>query len=252
MDLPPRTVRYRLQRLRETEVLGSTRVVVIERKLGLGECILLVNATARGSEMLPDIFHAIDTIYHNSTTFGKYNGFLAYSLYSLSSTTLTDRILDELQKYELISDSFVFHILDFDVKLADYRHFNPALGWVWNWGEWRDQIPKTLKSKKKLTLPLDEVQPIVDFDTNDVLILKHLFDDGDVTQRKLAEVLSLSEAQVNRRIHRLEDEGIIKGYRSAVDTSANEMSIICFLILENPQDQILSVFYILIPQFLPR
>jgi DNA-binding Lrp family transcriptional regulator len=218
-------------------------VVAIERKLGLGECIFLVNATARGAEVLPEVFHSIDTIYHSSPTYGKYSGFLAYSLYSLSSATITDRILEELRKFELISDFFIFHIIDFDVKLADYRDFDPTLGWAWNWSEWRDQIPKTLKSKKKFTLSMDEVQSLVDFDTIDVLILKHLFDDGDITQRKLAEVLSLSETQVNKRIRRLEDAGIIKGYRSEVSTSDNEMSIICFLILENPQDQILSVFY---------
>ena len=218
-------------------------MVAIERKLGLGECIFLVNATARGAEVLSEVFHSIDAIYHYSPTYGKYNGFLGYSLYSLSSTTITDGILEELQKIELISDFFIFHIIDFDVKLADYRDFNPTFGWVWNWSEWRDQIPKTLKSKKKLALPMDEVQSLVDFDTIDVLILKHLFDDGDITQKKLAEALSLSEAQVNKRIRRLEDEGIIKGYRSEVNTSDNEMSIICFVMLEKPQDQLLSIFY---------
>lgn len=243
LDLPPRTVRYRLQRLRETGVLKSTRVVAIERKLGLGECIFLVDATAHGAEVLPEVFQSIDTIYHNSPTYGKYNGFIGYSLYSLSSTTITDRILEDLRKFELISDFFIFHIIDFDVKFADYHDFNPAFGWTWDWSEWRDKIPKTLKSKKKFALPMDEVQPLVDFDSIDVAILRHLFDDGDITQRKLAEVLSLSEAQVNKRIRRLEDEGIIKGYRSVVNTSANEMSIICFIILEEPQDQLLSVFY---------
>jgi hypothetical protein len=218
-------------------------VVAIERKLGLGECIFLVNATARGAEVLSEVFHSIDAIYHYSPTYGKYNGFLGYSLYSLSSTTITDRILEELQKFELISDFFIFHIIDFDVKLADYRDFNSAFGWAWNWSEWRDQIPKTLKSKKKLALPMDEVQSLVDFDTIDVLILKYLFDDGDITQKKLAEALSLSEAQVNKRIRRLEDEGIIKGYRSEVNTFDNEMSIICFVMLEKPQDQLLSIFY---------
>ncbi len=217
--------------------------MALERKMGLGERIFLVNTTPRGSEILPDIFHAIDTIYHNSPTYGQYNGFLAYSLYSLSSPRIIRRILERITKAELITDFFIFDITDFDAKPADYSHFNSGLGWVWDWSSWRDQIPQTLKSKKKLKLSLDEVQSIVDFDTNDILILKHMFDDGDITQKKLAKLLSLSEAQVNKRVRRLEDEGIIKGYRSTMCATENELNLICFIELENPDDNTLSVFY---------
>ncbi|MHA1962947.1 MAG: winged helix-turn-helix transcriptional regulator [Candidatus Thorarchaeota archaeon] len=243
LGLPPRTVRYRLKRLRETGVLSPTRVMALERKMGLGENIVLVNTTPQGAEVLPDIFHAIDTIYHNSPTYGRFNGFLVYSLYSLSSPRLIRRILEEIQKAELISDCFIFDITDFDAKPADYDHFNSGLGWVWDWGTWRDQIPKLLKSKKKFKLPMEEVQSIVDFDAHDVQILKYMFDDGEITQKKLAKILSLSEAQVNKRIRRLEDEGIIKGYTSTVCATENELSFICFIELEKPQDQILSAFY---------
>ena len=134
LDLPPRTVRYRLKRLRETGVLSPTRVIAIERKLGLGENIFLVNATRRGFEVLSDIFHSIDTIYHNSPTYGLYNGYLVHSLYSLSAPRITRRILEELQKAELITDFFIFDITDFNAKPVDYGHFNSGLGWVWDWG----------------------------------------------------------------------------------------------------------------------
>ena len=211
--------------------------------MGLGENMFLVNTTRRGSEILPDIFHAIDTIYHNSSTYGQYNGFLVYTLYSLSSPRITRRILETLQKSELITDFFIFDITDFDAKPADYSHFNSGLGWVWDWSGWRDQIPKTLKSNKQLKFPLNEVQSIVEFDTTDVHILKHMFDDGEITQKKLAEVLSLSEAQVNKRVHRLEDEGIIKGYRSTMCSTEEELNLICFVEMDEPQDQVLSVFY---------
>jgi DNA-binding Lrp family transcriptional regulator len=211
--------------------------------MGLGESILLVNTTPQGEKVIPDIFHAIDTIYHNSPTYGKYNGYLVYSLYSLSSPRITRRILERIREHDLISDFFIFDITDFDAKPADYEYFNPALGWSWDWNNWRDQIPKTLKSSKKFKLHLDEVQTIVDYDTNDVLILKYMFDDGEITQKRLAKLLSLSEAQVNKRIKRLEAEGIIKGYRSSLCATDDELNIICFIELEKPDDRILSVFY---------
>lgn len=241
--IPSRTVRYRLKRLREIGVLSPTRVLAIERKMGLGENIFLVNTTPEGEKIIPDIFHAIDTVYHNSPTYGKYNGFLAYSLYSLSSPRITLRILEKLQENDLITDFFIFDITDFDAKPANYKHFNPALGWSWDWDSWRDQIPKTLKSTMKFNVPLDEVQTIVDYDTNDVLILKHMFDDGEITQKRLARILSLSEAQVNKRIKRLEAEGIIKGYRSSLCDIDDELNLICFIELKKPDDGLLSVFY---------
>ncbi len=224
-------------------MLSPTRVIAIERKLGLGENIWLVNATPRGFKLLPDIFHAIDTIYHNSPTYGLYNGYLVHSLYSLSTPRITRRILEELQKAELITDFFIFDITDFNAKPVDYSHFNSGLGWVWDWSAWSEQIPKTLRSKEKFKLPLDELQPIVDFDSHDVHILKHMFDDGEITQKKLAELMSLSEAQVNKRIRRLEKVGIIKGYRTTVNANKDELNLNCFIELDKPNDKILSVFY---------
>lgn len=241
--IPSRTVRYRLKRLRETGVLGPTRVLAIERKMGLGENMFLVDTTPFGETVIPDIFHAIDTIYHNSPTYGKFTGYLVYSLYSLSSPRITRRILERLQEENLITDFFIFDITDFDAKRADYQHFNPTLGWNWDWNRWREEIPQTITSRKKFKLPLNEVQPILDFDTYDVLILKHMFDDGEITQKRLAEILSMSEAQVNKRIKRLESEGIIKGYRASLSATDDELNTVCFIELQKPTDRILSVFY---------
>jgi DNA-binding Lrp family transcriptional regulator len=217
--------------------------MTLERKLGLGENICLVDATRKGVELLPDVFHAIDTIYYNSPTYGNYNGFLIFSLYSLSSPRITLRILEELQKTELISNFFIYDITDFDYKPADYSYYNSGLGWVWDWSKWRDQIHETLNSKKKFKLPMTEVQSIAEFDNHDILILKHLFDDGEITQKKLAKILDLSEAQVKKRIRRLEDEGIIKGFKSTVCVTEKELALICFIELERPEDSVLAAFY---------
>nr|KXH74659.1 MAG: hypothetical protein AM325_16470 [Candidatus Thorarchaeota archaeon SMTZ1-45] len=243
MNIPARTVRYRLKRLRETGVVGPTSVLTLERKLGLGENIFLVDATPKGIKFLPDVFHAIDTIYFNSPTYGTYNGYLAFSLYSLSSPRITHRILEEMQKTDLVSDFFIFDITDFNYKSADYSYFNSALGWVWDWSKWKDQIQDILRSKKKFDIRLEEVQSIAEFDKYDILILKHMFDDGEITQKKLAKILGLSETLVNKRIHRLEDEGIIKGYKSTVCTTENELNLICFIELDRPENPALAAFY---------
>jgi predicted transcriptional regulator len=238
-------VRYRLKRLRETGVLGPTCVTTLERKLGLGENICLVDATKRGVELLPDIFHAIDTIYYNSPTYGRYNGYIIFSLYALSSPRITRRILEELQKVELITNFFIFDITDFDSKPAEYEHYSSGIGWVWDWNQWIDQIQDILKSKSTFELPMEEVQGISEFDKYDIMILRHMFDDGEITQKKLADILDLSEAQVNKRIRRLEDEGVIKGYKSSVCATDDELGIICFIELEKPENPALEAFYTL-------
>jgi len=242
LDIPARTVRYRLKRLRETGILGPACVLTFERRLGLGEHIFLVDTTRKGTHYLPDVFHAIDTIYHNSPTYGNYNGYIAFALYSLSSPRITRRILEELQKTELISDFFIFDITDFIYKPADYSFYNSSLGWVWDWSEWKDQCQDVLRSKKQFDFPMEEVQSIAEFDKHDILILRHMFDDSEITQKKLANVLGISEALVNKRIRRLEDEGIIKGYKSTVCAIENEISLICFFELEQPEDPVLEAF----------
>lgn len=243
VDIPARTVRYRIKRLRETGVLSPTRVMALERRMGLGESIFLVNAKSDGYQHLPDIFYAIDTIYHYSSTYGKFNGFLAYSLYSLSTPRIVRRILEECQKLDFISDFFIVDVTDYDVKRADYTKYDPDIGWNWDWDKWEVQIKKDIRSKKKFHHSMDEAQTIVDFDFKDVSILRLMFDDGEITQKKIADKLSLSEAQVNKRIHHLEKKGIIKGYRSAVCDSEDLLPLFCFFELNTPKSPVLSSIY---------
>ncbi|MFW9926204.1 MAG: winged helix-turn-helix transcriptional regulator [Candidatus Thorarchaeota archaeon] len=243
VDIPARTVRYRIKKLRETGVLCPTRVMALERRMGLGENIFLVDALSDGYKYLPDIFYAIDTIYHYSSTYGKYNGFIAYSLYSLSTPRIVRRILEECQKSDLISDFFIVDVTDYDVKRADYTKYDPDIGWNWDWDKWLTQVEKNIRSKKQFKPPMNESQTIVDFDFKDVSILKLLFDDGESTQKKLADVLSLSEAQVNKRIRRLEKKGIIKGYRSAVCDTEEFLPLFCFFELKTPKSPVLSSIY---------
>ncbi|MFX1483551.1 MAG: winged helix-turn-helix transcriptional regulator [Promethearchaeota archaeon] len=245
VGIPARTVRYRIQRMRETGVLCPTRVMALERRMGLGESIFVVNATSAGYQYLPNIFYKIDTIYHYSSTYGRYNGFLAYSLYSLSTPRIVRRILEECQKYDLITDFFTVDVHDYDVKRADYTRYDAESGWNWDWDDWESQITKNNRSKmkRKFKPPLNADQTIVDFDFTDVSILKLMFDDGEITQKNLAEKLSLSETQVNKRIRQLEERGIIKGYRFAVSESDEFLPLFCFFELESPVSPVISNIY---------
>ncbi|MHA2159015.1 MAG: winged helix-turn-helix transcriptional regulator [Candidatus Thorarchaeota archaeon] len=243
VDIPARTVRYRIKKLRETGMLRPSRVMALERRMGLGERVFIVNAKQAGYDRLPDIFYAVNTIYHYSPTYGQYNGYLAYSLYSLSTPRIVRRILEECQKHDLISDFFIVDVTDYDVKNADYTKFEPETGWNWDSCKWEEQIGKNIRSKKKFKNPMSAAQTIVDYDYKDVSILRLMFDDGEITQKKLAETLQLSEAQINKRIHRLEKIGIIKGYNSALSGSEEMMYLFCFFELNEPNGPVLPSIY---------
>ncbi|MFW9768794.1 MAG: winged helix-turn-helix transcriptional regulator [Candidatus Thorarchaeota archaeon] len=243
VEIPARTVRYRIKKMREAGVLNPTRVMALERRMGLGESIFIVEAKERGYELLPEVFYAIDTIYHYSPTYGHFNGFLGYSLYSLSTPRIVRRIMEECQKHELLSDFFIIDVTDYDAKGADYSKFDPECGWTWDAGQWEDQIEKNIKSKKKFKNPMSAAQTIVDYDHKDVSILKLMFDNGEITQKELANTLQLSEAQVNKRIRRLEKSGIIKGYSSALAGSSDLLPIFCFLELKDSKGPVLPSIY---------
>ncbi len=243
VDIPARTVRYRIKKLRENGVLCPTQVMALERRMGLGESVFLVDAKSDGYQYLPDIFYAIDTIYHYSSTYGKFNGYLAYSLYSLSTPRIVRRILEECQKTNLITDFFILDVTDYDVKRADYTKYDPDIGWNWDWDKWGTQIEKNIRSKRKFQPPLNNIQTIVDFDFQDISILKLMFDDGEITQKKLADLLCLSEAQVNKRIRSLEKKGIIKGYRSAVCDSEEFLPLFCFFEIKSSGGPVISSIY---------
>lgn len=243
VNIPARTVRYRVTKMREAGILQRSRVMALERRMGLGENIFIVETKPGGHKYLPDIFYAIDTVYHYGSTYGRYNGYLAYSLYSLSNPNIVRRILEDCQNRNLISDFFIVDITDYDVKQPDYTKYDPDEGWNWDECHWREQIKKNIKFKKKFQNPMSDIQTIVDYDYKDVSILRLMFDDGEITQKKLAKTLQLSEAQINKRIHRLEKKGIIKGYNSALSGSPESLTLFCFFELDNAKSPVLPSIY---------
>jgi hypothetical protein len=217
--------------------------MALERRMGLGENVFIVEAKEKGYDLLPEVFYAVDTIYHYSPTYGRYNGFLAYSLYSLSTPRIVRRIMEECRKVDLISDFFIIDVTDYDAKPADYSKYDPEKGWVWDGHQWEEQIQKNIKSRKKFKNPMSAAQTIVDYDHKDVSILRLMFDNGEITQKELAMTLQLSEAQVNKRIHRLEKKGIIKGYSTTLAGESNLITTLCFLELKDPKGPVLPSIY---------
>ncbi|TFG27596.1 winged helix-turn-helix transcriptional regulator [Candidatus Thorarchaeota archaeon] len=241
---PARTVRYRLQKMRDNNAFWPTRALTHERKLGLGENLLLLRVTPGSDQQIENLIKKLDPMYFWSSTYGTYTGYVVNSLYSVTTPHVTRRIAEVFQEKGLVSDFFIFDITDWEHKLGDFSYLKPVEGWTYDWTSWHSIIEKNLRSrKKKIPTTCEETPPLVDFDNTDFDIIRAFFDNGDLTQKEVAKQLALSEAIVAKKIRRLERERIIKGYLSVLRDWEKMIYFAFFFEVEESAVNIVSSFY---------
>ncbi len=243
LGIPSRTVRYRLSRLRKKGFLYPPRVMTHERKLGLGESSICMKATRLGITHLPSILDALPSVYWITESYGTYDGYMAHCVYPLESPNNIPSLMTVLKKEGLIQDYHIFDVVDYEHKQPNYEHLTTDICWEWDWSQWYKSVGRNLERRSSFTLQMEEHPQLVEFDSKDIALLRHLGEDGESTQRHLADTLSLSEKLANKRLQRLESTGIIKGYRSACIPVNNYFSLSFFLELEEPAEPVLASFY---------
>lgn len=241
---PARTVRYRLQKMRENNIFWPTRALTHERKLGLGESLLLLRVAPGRDKQIEELITKLDPLYFWSSTYGTYTGYVVNSLYSLTTPHVTRRIAEAFLERGLISDFFIFDITDWEHKLGDFSCLKPVEGWIYDWNQWYGIIEKNLRAKKKrIPTTCEETPSLVDFDNIDLDIIRALFDDGALTQKEIAQQLSLSEAIVAKKTRRLERERIIKGYLSVLRDWEKMIYFAFFFEIDESATNVVSSFY---------
>jgi DNA-binding Lrp family transcriptional regulator len=70
---------------------------------------------------------------------------------------------------------------------------------------------------------------MIPVDSFDLKILAALQDDGRLTNQELADRVGLSASQCSRRRMRLEEEGVIAGYRAELSSAALGFELIAFI-----------------------
>jgi DNA-binding Lrp family transcriptional regulator len=70
---------------------------------------------------------------------------------------------------------------------------------------------------------------MISVDPFDLKILAALQDDGRLTNQELADIAGLSASQCSRRRMRLEEDGVIAGYRAALSSEALGFELIAFI-----------------------
>lgn len=69
---------------------------------------------------------------------------------------------------------------------------------------------------------------MISLDTFDLSLLTALQDDGRYTHQQLAERVHLSPSQVGRRLARLEESGVITGYRVTLSPTSLGLGVLVF------------------------
>jgi DNA-binding Lrp family transcriptional regulator len=246
LNLPSRTIRYRLSRLRERGFLQPQHALIHERKLGLRESILVMQEEYGQSTSLLEHIDATPFFYWCSPTYGKYDGYLVHSVVSLAASRADSEIVRRMRDNHLISDYYWFEVVDYERKSGNLACFDPEKGWMWDWTKWESEIEKCVHGPG-VTLNMEENPKLVDSDSRDIRILKQIQFDSNTTLKQLANMSGLSEAQVSKRIRRLQKAGVIKGYKSVFNPTPDEnlLSFYCFLELKEPPEHVLSCFYML-------
>ena len=241
---PARTVRYRLQKMRDNNAFWPTRTLTHERKLGLGENLVLLSVTPSSDKILETLIKRLDPMYFWSSSYGTFTGFVVNSLYSLTTPNVTRRIVEALLERGIISDFFIFDITDWEHKQGDFSYLKPGKGWTYDWTDWHSIIEKNIRTKRKrVPTTCEETPPLVDFDNTDFDIVRAFFDNGELTQKEVAKKLSLSEAIVAKKIHRLEREKIIKGYLAALRNWEEMIYFAFFFEVDEFNMNIVASFY---------
>jgi DNA-binding Lrp family transcriptional regulator len=224
-------------------MLHPPQAIPHERKIGLGEVFVAMETTRKGTRLLGGVIESIAPFYWYSESYGKYNGYIAQGVYPLTSPSITTTLLRAMQDAGLVKDFYIFDIADYEYKPADYGHFEIDSGWIWDWNEWYDQIEKNLKKPRHISSKMEQNTRLVEFDSNDVLLLKQIMENSEATQKRLADILGLSETLVNKRLQRLENTNVIKGYRSVFTPFGNHGMVVLVLDLEEPVERVLASFY---------
>lgn len=242
LDIPARTIRYRLSKMKENKILLSPYAMTYERKLGLGEHILIINQKDPSRLGLDQLIKSMPPFYWFSPTYGKYNGYVVHSVYPLADSEVNEQILYQMKEHNLISDYHLFDMVDFHVKPIDFSHYCHENRWTWDWSRWPDIVEKCLM-RDEFHPPITQDPRPVSFDSKDIRLLRYLTRNADMTLKNLGDNLNLSETQINRRINHLEQEGVIKGFKCVIGEFGQELLVSCFIQLLRPYDSVLSCFY---------
>lgn len=237
-----RTIRYRIQRLREEGVLGRLWPQTHDAKIGLGDANVILSLSERYRNLPREFLFEIPNFYANYACYGRYNGCSTGAGYPIGNPQMIDRIIRAMKKLDIIDDYNVFHTNDFITLAPDYSKYDTKQGWKWKWEDWVKASEKSITKGESFPYEFDLNPTKFDYDHKDIEILAELkMEGGNLTHKELSERIDLSETQIGVRIRRLKEAGVLRGFIWLTEMTPNMVAVYTHMVLDDP-DPILSSF----------
>lgn len=240
--IPTRTIRYRISMLMERGMLLPSVIQTDERKIGLGEGILVLQECSDKTEILEKILEEVPIFFWNVPTHGKFDGYLVHVVHDLATPKMIDVICKEMKKRKLISDYSFLDIIDFTSKKVDFSRFKPSGQWDMDWTEWNEKIAEHIDGDSKSPFNLSEQHEVIEHDSLDISILKQLLKNSNTSINALSILLKTPITKVRERVKKLRDTRVIKGYERAYGFAGDLLWFSCFLEINDNIGGILSSF----------
>ncbi|NHJ49944.1 MAG: winged helix-turn-helix transcriptional regulator [Asgard group archaeon] len=231
LDIPARSIRYRINRLKEKGFLKSKTIIAHERKLGIRESFIVIKENPKQRKKFLKIIAENPTLNWYVPTIGKNNGYIVHSINTVDIKKHPKTLFEKRKKHDIILDFHIFELIDYVEKGWNYDYFNESGDWTWSWSLWFDQIESEEITNEEINFI--ENSEITIFDHIDIQILKYLYLNSEITQKEIGKKLDLSESQISRRIKSMEQSGIIRGYRSGFNPFTKTIAILCVIHLAN-------------------
>ena len=242
LGFPDRTIRYRIQRLREKGLLGRIWPQTHDAKIGLGDGSLLLDISERYQNLPREFLFCFPNFYANYATYGRYTGMQTGFGYPIGNSQTIERIVRAMKQMNIIKDSYTFMSNDFITLAADFSKFNLSTGWNWDWRNWVQDCRKTLKAGERFPYEFDINPAQFDYDHKDVEIIAEIkMYGGQLTHKKLSKRINLSETQIGVRLRRLKEAGVLRGYIWLTEMTPQTVAIFTHMELDDP-DPVLSCF----------
>lgn len=237
-----RTIRYRLQRLREKGHLYHEFPQTLDLKLGLGETGIFMEPSEEYRDLPREFLLYFKNFFINYATYGRYNGHFAAGGYPLREPQIIDKMIRALKRLNVIKDCFRFDSLDYMPLSADLSRYNPTAGWNWDWDDWLEKSEKAIKDKEPSGFDVVWDHGTMDYDHKDIAIVAEIKAYGNISSKEIGKRVGISDTQVRARIRRLMDENVLRGSVWLIPPTPNSMILYTFVEVDPSDDSALTCF----------
>lgn len=212
LNLSSISLKKRIEKMLSDKLLYGISARINPFSLGLKIELVIVETPPDKMALFEKVCDLHPYTHYRVRCFGPINGLFVVFYIPMNTTYLLIDLLEELSKNDVVSRWTLETPTSFPIGCeADYSFYSPEVGWKFDWNNWARGIehiePIEPKEEKNVLNLLDKV---------DMRILREL--SKNILRRKseIAKAAGIELYHLDKRWKRLEDLGVIEGYRVLV------------------------------------